>query len=91
MLVERTFTPRGFQNNPIWDSTTMGITPCVVKDNYKKSDLEFEKAKNILTEYQKVGAVKICGDLENTGHLVPWFVLLKTENNKEKHRLICDC
>ena len=69
----------------------MGITPCVVKDNYEKSDLEVEKAKNILTEYQKVGAVKMCGDLENTGNLVPWFVLSKTENNKEKHRLICDC
>ena len=45
MLVERTFTPRGFQNNPIWNSTTMGITPCVVKDNYEKVRFRGGKGK----------------------------------------------
>ena len=75
-----------FGIQPQWE-----LPPVLSKTTMKKSDLEVEKAKNILTEYQKVGAVKICGDLENTGHLVPWFVLSKTENNKEKHRLICDC
>ena len=68
---------------PQWE-----LPPVLSKTTMKKSDLEVEKAKNILKECQKVGAVKMCGDLENTGHLVPWFILSKTENNKEKHRLI---
>ena len=48
------------------------------------------KAKEILLDYQSSGAVKLV-DPYTTRFLVPWFVISKTEGDKIKDRLICDC
>ena len=57
----------------------------------KKSDQEVALATDILLEYQKVGAVEKVQNVNNTRHLVPWFVLTKQEEKGVKHRLISDC
>ena len=50
-------------------------------------------ATQILEEYAQVGAVKRldCQEMQNTRHLIPWFVISKKEGDSQKHRLISDC
>ena len=49
-----------------------------------------ESALEVLSEYLTIGAAKRVS-LEGTKFLVPWFVLKKEENGKQKLRLISDC
>ena len=55
-----------------------------------KSAQEEAQALQVLEEYMEVGAV-IKDPPGPTKHLVPWFVISKQEQGKEKLRLISDC
>ena len=55
-----------------------------------KTTQEEVQALQVLEEYMAVGAV-IKNPPGVTRHLVPWFVIKKEENGKEKLRLISDC
>ena len=48
-------------------------------------------AQQSLGDYQQAGAVCQVSDLENTKHLVPWFIISKEEQGGMKHRFITDC
>ena len=70
---------------PEWDSPpVLSIAP------YRKSVEETSKAREILLDYQKSGAVKVV-DPQTSKFLVPWFVISKVEGDQVKDRLICDC
>ena len=56
----------------------------------RHSPQEEEQALQVLQEYMQVGAV-IKNPPGITRHLIPWFVISKQENGKEKLRLISDC
>ena len=52
---------------------------------------EVEKALTIMEEYKEVGAVKEITDASPTLHLVPLFLITKSDPQGEKTRLIADC
>ena len=56
----------------------------------KHSPREEAQALKVLQEYMQVGAV-IKNPPGLTRHLIPWFVISKQEQGKEKLRLISDC
>ena len=56
-----------------------------------KSLEENQLAREVLQDYESSGAVKRVFDEKNTGHLVPWFVLVKKEGENVKKRFITDC
>ena len=56
----------------------------------QKPQAEISKAREILWDYQQSGAVKVV-DPKTSSFLVPWFVISKSEGEKVKDRLICDC
>jgi hypothetical protein len=56
----------------------------------RKTFQEEAQALQVLQEYMEVGAV-IKNPPGVTRHLIPWFVLAKMDNGKEKLRLISDC
>jgi hypothetical protein len=66
------------------------LPPLLSRCPQKKTLLDIQRASSILEEYQKVGAVKKVS-ADGTKHLIPWFIISKTEGNKEKNRLISDC
>ena len=55
-----------------------------------RSQVEVNQALKVLEEYIQVGAV-VKNPPGTTRHLVPWFVISKEENGKEKLRLIANC
>ena len=57
----------------------------------KKTGQDILDAQLILQEYLEVGAVKLLNNTQAHMHLVPWFVIRKTELTGEKLRLISDC
>jgi len=73
-----------------------GVHPSFPLPDYLESKPQFKTAKEeaqameVLSEYMEVGAV-IKNPPGPTRHLVPWFVISKQENGKEKLRLISDC
>ena len=76
---------------------TKGVTwqqqcpPALLSRNCKqKTQGEVGQALELIREYQQLGAVKEV-PWEGTKHLVPWFVVEKTDGGKKKRRLISDC
>ena len=79
----------------IWKVLSMtGLPPFLTSPVRAKISSEEALALTILKEYAAVGAVK---ELENSaeflhsGHIVPSFVVSKTELTEIQHRLIMDC
>ena len=71
-----------------WHNPKLSVQPSV------RSLKETSAAKEILAEYREAGAVSLVlpSLYFQTRHLVPWFVLNKTEmSGGLKHRLIADC
>jgi hypothetical protein len=71
-----------------WHNPKLSVQPSV------RSLKETSAAKEILAEYRETGAVNLVPPslYFQTRHLVPWFVLTKTEMSRGlKHRLIADC
>lgn len=51
---------------------------------------DLQAVQEILADYQCSGAVRRVSG-ENTHHLIPWFILSKSEGDTVKRRLISDC
>jgi hypothetical protein len=49
-----------------------------------KTPQEIALATSILEDYQKSGAARRVWDVENSRHLIPWFVLSKSEGDSVK-------
>ncbi len=56
-----------------------------------KSTIDIKDAEKILRDYESAGAVRLVPPGEVSKHLIPWFIVRKTEGDKEKLRLIADC
>ena len=56
----------------------------------RRSAEQIQLAKEVLKEYLEVGAIKQIPETQ-ARHLIPWFVIQKTEGEKTKLRLISDC